>query len=276
MLSDAQWDLIADLLPVRTGKRGRPFSDARSMVEGIIYRYRCGIAWRDVPEVFGPWQSIWTWHRRMSADGTWDMVLSRLLSMADEAGGIDWAVSVDSTIARAHQHATNITRETQGAGSNYTNLLIEPPDHGIGRSRGGLTSKIHQLVDGHGRPLVVLVGPGQSHDGPVFEHLLAHLKVPRRRGGRARTRPDRVRGDKAYSSRAIRTLLRCRRIGAAIPEPADQIANRKRRGQGGGRPPVFDAQDYKGRNVVERNFNVVKQWRGLATRYDKLAVVYRA
>ncbi|WP_206666788.1 transposase, partial [Mycolicibacterium phocaicum] len=89
-----------------------------------------------------------------------------------------------------------------------------------------MTSKIHHLVDGHGRPLVVLVGAGQAHDGPVFEHLLAHLKVGRSGGGRARTRPDRVRGDKAYSSRATRMLLRRRRIGAAIPEPADQIANR--------------------------------------------------
>ena len=62
---------------------------------------------------------------------------------------------------------------------------------------------------------------------------------------------------------------------AVIPEPSDQIAHRKRRGSRGGRPPAFDAQDYKGRNVVERNFNTVKQWRGLATRYDKLAIVYR-
>ena len=143
-------------------------------------------------------------------------------------------------------------------------------------SRGGLTSKIHHLVDGRGRPLVVLVGAGQSHDGPVFEHLLAHLKVDRPGGGRPRTRPDRVRADKAYSSRATRALLRRRGIGAVIPEPSDQIANRKRRGSAGGRPPAFDAEDYKGRNVVERNFNDVKQWRALATRYDKLAIVYRA
>ena len=112
LLSDDQWTLIEDLLPVRTGKRGRPFQDARSMVEGIIYRYRCGIAWRDVPAQFGPWQSIWTWHRRMSADGTWDAVLDRLVAAAESAGLIEWAVSVDSTIARAHQHATNHYRET--------------------------------------------------------------------------------------------------------------------------------------------------------------------
>ncbi len=124
--------------------------------------------------------------------------------------------------------------------------------------------------------MVVLVGAGQAHDGPVFEHLLDHLKVPRRDGGRPRTRPDRVRGDRAYSNRAIRARLRRRGIRAAIPEPSDQIANRKRRGARGGRPPAFDAQDYKGRNVVERNFNNIKQWRGLATRYDKLAIVYRA
>ena len=114
LLTDAQWSLIEELLPGRTGKKGRPFRDARQMVEGIIYRYRCGIAWRDVSEVFGPWQTIWTWHRRMSAEGTWDVVLARLLATADEAGVIDWTVSVDSTIARAHQHATNITRDTGG------------------------------------------------------------------------------------------------------------------------------------------------------------------
>ncbi|MFF0818692.1 transposase [Rhodococcus sp. NPDC003318] len=70
VLSDEQWEAVSDLLPVRTGRRGRPFSDARSMVAGIMYRYRCGIAWRDVPEMFEPWQTIWTWHRRMAGDGT--------------------------------------------------------------------------------------------------------------------------------------------------------------------------------------------------------------
>lgn len=114
LLSDDQWALIEDLLPVRTGRRGRPFSNARAMVEGIIYRYRCGIAWRDVPAVFGPWQTIWTWHRRMAGDGTWDTVLQRLLTDAEVADLVDWSVSVDSTIARAHQHATTITRLTGG------------------------------------------------------------------------------------------------------------------------------------------------------------------
>ena len=82
-------------------------------------------------------------------------------------------------------------------------------------------------------------------------------------------------GDKAYSSRANRALLRARGVAAVIPEPSDQQAHRQRRGRRGGRPVNFDAEIYKGRNVVERSFNTLKQWRGLATRYDKLALTYR-
>lgn len=114
LLSDTHWALIADLLPARTGRQGRPFSDARTMIEGIVYRYRCGIAWRDLPAVFGPWQTVWTWHRRLAAESTWDEVLARLIAVGDAAGAVDWSVSVDSTIARAHQHATNVTRHTGG------------------------------------------------------------------------------------------------------------------------------------------------------------------
>ena len=105
--------------------------------------------------------------------------------------------------------------------------------------------------------------------------LLAHLAVDRLGPGRPRTRPEALLGDKAYSSRAIRALLRTKRVKTVIPQPSDQIAHRKRRGSAGGRPPAFDAATYKDRNVIERSFNDHKQWRGLATRYDKLAVIYR-
>lgn len=106
--------------------------------------------------------------------------------------------------------------------------------------------------------------------------LLDQLRVARLGPGRPRTRPEKLRGDKAYSSRAIRVHLRERQIEAVIPEPRDQQANRRRRGARGGRPPAFDAADYRGRNVIERRFNRMKQWRALATRYDKLALTYRA
>lgn len=84
-----------------------------------------------------------------------------------------------------------------------------------------------------------------------------------------------MRADKAYSSRAIRAHLRRRGIISVIPEPADQQGHRKRRGSRGGRPVSYDTDDYKNRNVIERGFNQTKQWRGLATRYDKLALTYR-
>jgi transposase len=154
-------------------------------------------------------------------------------------------------------------------------LRAEPPDHALGRSRGGVSTKVHQLVDGQGRPLVVAVTPGQAGDSPMLKPLLAHLAVQRLGPGRPRTRPAAVIADKAYSSREIRSLLRYKRVKAVIPQPADQVGHRLRRGSRGGRPPLFDPVAYKGRNVIERSFNDHKQWRGLATRYDKLATVYR-
>jgi transposase len=124
-------------------------------------------------------------------------------------------------------------------------------------------------------PLVVLTAPGQAGDAPMFPILMGHLKVASSGPGRPRTRPDKVRGDKAYSSKAIRELLRSKGVTAVIPQPDDQIANRRRRGNNGGRPPAFDGEDYKGRNVVERGFQRCKQWRGIATRYDKHNLNYR-
>jgi transposase len=85
------------------------------VMEGVIYRYRAGIPWRDLPEAFGPWQTVWKRHRRFSGDGTWNSILARLLAEADAQGKIDWEVSVDSTVNRAHQHATNLPRTTGGS-----------------------------------------------------------------------------------------------------------------------------------------------------------------
>ena len=105
--------------------------------------------------------------------------------------------------------------------------------------------------------------------------LLNELRVARA-SGRPRTRPDALRGDKAYSSRAIRAHLRSRKIKAVIAEPDDQNGHRARRGSRGGRPVNFDADDYKNRNVIERSYCHLKQWRAIATRYDKHALIYRA
>ena len=106
--------------------------------------------------------------------------------------------------------------------------------------------------------------------------LLASIRVPRLGKGRPRSRPDSLTADKAYSSCAIRAHLRSRGVTTVITEPADQAGHRLRRGSAGGRPPAFDASAYRGRNVIERVFAHIKQWRGLATRYDEHAIIYRA
>ncbi|MGY2067982.1 IS5 family transposase [Blastococcus sp. SYSU DS0619] len=154
-------------------------------------------------------------------------------------------------------------------------VLVEPLDHGIGRSRGGLSTKVHHAVDGRGRPLSILVGAGQAGDAPACLPLLAGIRVTRPGPGRPRTRPTAVLGDRAYSSKAIRAHLRSRGITAVIPEPRDQQGHRARRGSKGGRPISYDRELYKKRNVVEGSFALLKQWRGLATRYDKHAPIYR-
>lgn len=159
---------------------------------------------------------------------------------------------------------------------NHKNRRVESADHALGRSRGGLSTKIHQLVDGHGLPLVILCGPGQGGDSPMLALLLDGLSVARKGPGRPRTRPDMLRGDKAYSSRATRQILRRHGIKAVIPEPRDQQQHRRDRGSRGGRPVGLDTEAYRGRNVIERGYSDVKQWRGLATRYDKLGLTYRA
>jgi transposase len=150
----------------------------------------------------------------------------------------------------------------------------EPADHAIGRSRGGLTTKVHAVVDGRARPLVLHLTAGNVNDTTQFAQLVGALRVARPGPGRPRTRPDHVLADKGYSSRANRDLLRQRGISHTIPEPRDQQANRARRGSRGGRPVGFDKNLYKRRNVVERSFCQLKHWRGLATRYDRHARNY--
>lgn len=96
------------------------------------------------------------------------------------------------------------------------------------------------------------------------------------RVGRPRKRPDSLTGDKAYGSKANRAALRRRKIKAVVPERRDQVDNRLRKGSAGGRPPSFDSQAYKRRNQVERGFNRRKQFRAIATRYDKLGIHWQA
>jgi transposase len=146
----------------------------------------------------------------------------------------------------------------------------------LGRSRGGLTTKVHIAAEGRCRPVSIVVTAGQAGDSPQFQPVLSKIRVRSGRGGPGRRRPDAVLADKAYSSKGNRSYLRKRNIKTVIPEKADQAAARKRKGAAGGRPVSFDAELYKLRNTAERCFNRLKQWRGVALRTDKLAESYEA
>ncbi|MET9566259.1 IS5 family transposase [Streptomyces tauricus] len=265
-LSDAQWARIEPLLPDRTPKRGGQWRDHRQVIDAIAFKFQTGTQWVHLPEKYGNWRGVYNRLRMWAVDGTWERVFTVLMAQADADENLNWAVSVDSTIVRAHQHA---------AGARKKGPWSASPDHAISRFRGGLSTKIHLAADGRCRPLAFVLTAGQAGDAPAFTDVMARLGVPRRRG-RPRTRPDVVLADKAYSSRAIREHLRRRGIRAVIPAPADQQRHRLRRGSRGGRPPAFDRETYKQRNTVERCINRLKQWRGIATRYEKTATIYLA
>ncbi|MFE6525216.1 IS5 family transposase [Streptomyces sp. NPDC057794] len=268
VITDAMWDRIEPLMPADP-VRGRRWADHRRTLEAIAWKYRTCSPWRDLPDELGSFQTAHKRLIRWAVDGTWERILAAVLAAADDSDDIGWTVSVDSTVCRAHQHAAGARKRGPADRS-------EPDDHGLGRSCGGLSTKVHLASDSYARPLALHVTAGQAGDAPAFEAVMAGIRVPRSGRGRPRTRPEAVLADRAYSSRAIRGQLRRRGIRAVIPQPSDQAGHRLRRGSAGGRPPAFDAEGYKQRNAVERCINRLKQWRGLALRTDKLAIAYQA
>ncbi|WUT81132.1 IS5 family transposase [Streptomyces melanogenes] len=275
-LTDDQWARLEAVLPPLP-RMGRKPRDRRQCFDGIWWRARTGSPWRDVPERYGPWETAYTLFRRWQIDGTWSEILKRLQVKADAAGHIEWEVSVDSTVCRAHQHAAGARKRglTVRAGRCRTGSS-EPEDHAIGRSRGGLTTKIHLAVDASFHVLAAVITAGQRGDAPVFTEVMDRIRVSRPGGGHPRTRPGHLLADRAYSSRQIRAYLRRRQIPHTIPERRDQAGHRLHRGSAGGRPPGFDREMYKRRNRIECRIGLLKQARGVATRFDKLAVRYEA
>ena len=138
----------------------------------------------------------------------------------------------------------------------------EPEDHGLGRSRGGFSTKIHLVCDGQGLPLVVEISGGQAHESVEFENLMEKIEI---RGipGRPRKYPEKIAGDKAYSAQHIRDWLKIHKIEDIIPTRSSEQ-----------RRHDFDKKTYKQRNFIERCIGWLKEARRIATRYEKLALHY--
>ncbi|WP_334472667.1 IS5 family transposase [Arsenophonus sp. PmNCSU2021_1] len=230
-LRDDQWARIETFLPGRKGHVGMTARNNRLFVEAVIYRYRTGIPWRDLPERFGDFRIVHLRHSRWSKTGVWERIFNALAQDADN----EYAM-IDSTIVRAHQHSA-------GAKGGIDKQAI-------GRSRGGLSTKIHVTVDALGNPTGFHLTPGQAHDLEGADVLLED------------TQGQTIIADKGYDAQK-RLVQPLKDKGKAVVIPSR--SNRKQH-------RTYDKHLYKARHLVENFFARLKQYRAIATRYDKTAI----
>ena len=197
------------------------------MVEAMIYLLRTGVAWRDLPSVFGPWSSVYTRWRRWVQLGIWTAILRVLARSATGA-----LRAVDVTFIKVHQHGAN------PAGGQEAQA--------IGRTKGGLNTKLHAVVDGAGKLIALVLTPGQVSELKVAADLLANLCDVI------------VIADKAYDSDKLLEQLSKQYCDVCIPAKA----NRRN-------PLPFNRQWYRKRHRVENFFARAKRWKRFATRYEK-------
>ncbi|WP_236734573.1 IS5 family transposase [Agrobacterium radiobacter] len=223
-------------LPLTNKPRGVPRVDDRRVLNGILWRFRTGSPWSEVPERYGRPTTCYNRFVRWRKAGVWDHLLKAVSEAYD--GDI---VMIDSTCVRVHQHAANGKKGDRDDGC-------------MGRSRGGLTSKIHALVDAEGRPVTLRLTGGQIADCTEADALTDDLGEG-----------DILLADKGYDTNAIRAKAAERKAWANIPPKATRKGSFS-----------FSRWVYRQRNLVERFFNKIKQFRGIATRYDKRPENYLA
>ena len=253
-VTEREWNAIRHLLPKQhPGKAGRPWADHRMVINGIFWILKTGSPWRDLPEVFGRWQTVYARFRRWTDEGLWDRIYRTMLKRVDKLEKIDRTLwCVDGSVIRAHRCASGMVPQ-----SDENDEL-----NAVGRSRGGYSTKIHVLCDGRGILLSVTATGGQRHESTEFENLIANCELSLHRYG---NRPEAIAGDKGYSSLVIRESLRNRFIEPVIGSKSNES-----------RDETFDRDAYRRRNIVERLIGWLKESRRVATRYDKLTCSYLA
>ena len=235
-LRDDQWERIKDLLPGRAGSVGVTAADNRLFVEAVLYRYRTGMPWRDVPARFGNGAKVHLRLSRRAKSCVWERVFQHLAADADN----EYAM-IDSTIVRAHQHSVGAKKK---AGE----------DQAIGRSRGGLSTQIHALVDALGNPIGFFLTGGEAHDLVGADHLLPTMQA------------DTLIADKAFDAdeRLLEPLAAAGKT-AVIPPRTNRSS-----------PRDYDREFYGARHLIENFFANIKQFRAIATRYEKTARTFLA
>jgi transposase len=232
-LSEAQWGAIGPLLP--KNQPGARRTDDRRVISGVVHVLKTGCRWQDCPAVYGPSTTVYNRFRRWTMRGIWRRLFDALVR-ADPGDG----QAIDSTTAKAHRSAAG------GKGGRRRRRLAV--------RAGGRATKIHAIVDAHGRPIAIEVTPGHLGDVRVATALITGVPA----GGC-------LAADAAYDSDGLRRFLLQRGTVPVIPNNP----TRKRH-------HPFDETAYRQRNLIERMFCRLKDWRPIATRYDKLAATFAA
>lgn len=256
-LTNWEWNSIRFFLPAeRPRKAGRPWNAHRQVINGILWVLCTGSSWKDMPAEFGNFKTIYNRFRRWTQEGLWDRIVEKLIHRLDEEDLIDRSVwCVDSSVIRAHRVAAGAPRKGRDSSQNAS-------QNALGRSRGGYSTKIHVVTDGRGLPLAITATPGQNGEAPEFPNLITSTFVSLHRKHK---RPRHLAADKAYSSAAIRSLLNQMGIRGVIPKRSDQRGSHR-----------FNRRLYRKRNIIERLIGRLKEYRRIATRYDKIVDNYLA
>ena len=235
-LTEEQWERIQPLLPPENrGKKGWPRKDDRMMLNSMLWMNHSGAQWRQLPVRYGPWQSVYARFAKWRDEGIWENIFSKLCEDADTEN-----LSIDSTCVKVH--------ESSNGGEKTGNKAV-------GRTKGGLNTKLHAIVDGLGNPVAFLLSPGNDNDSTHAIELMSMTDIT----------GSNLLGDKAYGAKDI--LAYIREHGAVVVIPPKSSTKE---------PWPVDYCLYKERHLVECFFQKIKWFRRVSTRFDKLVKSFLA